>query len=1285
MEVKQIDRRPIRRLSKALLVILGGLAILLAVALGVFRLLVVQLPEYQTELKGWVAEELGLVVDFAVLDARLGLTGPELTLREATIGSGHEFLQADQATITLDPVALIFARRMDFSRLTLDGVRLTIERDDQGTFRLGDFALVSGSGGLFESIPQSVEVVIRDSELRYIDAAREQTWRFSDLDLEIESTGGDYVASATLSPPSTLAGRIELRFNASLPTTEDESLTWHLGVDAQALDLETLAMLIPVDPVDPVVPINGHGSVATEFSWTNGQLTDLRLGVDLEGLRLEETESAPYETFSLVAEWQRTGASSWQLELDNINLRRDGRAWGPSASAVFSLETDDEGIRAVALMSDFLRLEDLEPFVRTFPETQLAEQWALFEPAGDIRDLAFLLERRNSSFVYELDSSFDRVAVRQVGVTPGIDGITGHVSATENSGTIEFRTDAFSLDWPSLFREALVGESLSGDVVWWQSRDIVRIFSGDLGIGVLGHEASASFALDLPGNRSSPTLDLRAELAAVDLAGAKHYMPTKIMPDAVVVWLDRAIIGGQARDIELELFGPLASFPFDAGDGEFRITADIEGTSLDYKAGWPEGEAIDGWIEFVNAGFSAGASGQALGNQTENLTVSIPDMRRPTLGLSLETEGTLASVVEYFRSAPLIAERLGPGFERIDVQGGSGSIRLSLDLPLNNLSAFDLDARLTIEDGSLAVRGLRPMVSEINGEMMVEEDTVSATGIDGIFLGGPITAALMRADQEGYRAELSVEGETSAGALAESFGLPRVDWLAGQALWRGRLMLPALNPLATTLPRITVESNLAGVALRLPEPLAKEPGEATNLALDLQFTSGSRLDVVGNLGATRRFASQFQVDDDVLEFTRGAVEFGGDEPRLPVRTGILVGGHIETLELDQWFDLRRTTDIGRADALFLGAEVDVSGFHAFGQQLGETFLRVERTAAEWQIEVDSEAIAGDIVVPRGSAGRAPVVAGMSRFYLASAGEHELGDVDPRSLPGIRIEAAEFGFGNRQLGRLSAIVEAVPQGLVLTGYQSQTENFQAEVTGSWLKRALGTRTTISAEILSSDVAAALAELGLDPVIEGESAAVNASVHWDSAPTAAWLDHLSGDVGLFVETGTLREVDPGAGRVVGLMSIAALPRRLLLDFRDVFEEGFAFDEIGGNFRIIDGNAYTNDLKFGGPAAEIGVVGRTGLRDHDYQQQVVVTAEPGNMLPTVGGLLGGAGVGAALLIFTRLFKEPLKGIGRASYCLSGDWEAPAVDLISDDEPAEAERCAELPEEMRPAISDE
>jgi uncharacterized protein YhdP len=173
----------------------------------------------------------------------------------------------------------------------------------------------------------------------------------------------------------------------------------------------------------------------------------------------------------------------------------------------------------------------------------------------------------------------------------------------------------------------------------------------------------------------------------------------------------------------------------------------------------------------------------------------------------------------------------------------------------------------------------------------------------------------------------------------------------------------------------------------------------------------------------------------------------------------------------------------------------------------------------------------------------------------------------------------------------------------------------------------------------------------------------------------MQHVNGDLSLHTETGSLVDLAPGAGRVVGLLSISALPRRLALDFRDVFNRGLVFDQINADFAVIDGNAYTDNLKLTGPVAEIGVVGRTGLRDRDYRQQAVVTAEPGKVLPTVGGLLGGPAVAAALLIFTRIFKEPLKGIGRASYCVTGNWEEPMVERLSDAQLEHGPMCAELP----------
>jgi uncharacterized protein YhdP len=128
----------------------------------------------------------------------------------------------------------------------------------------------------------------------------------------------------------------------------------------------------------------------------------------------------------------------------------------------------------------------------------------------------------------------------------------------------------------------------------------------------------------------------------------------------------------------------------------------------------------------------------------------------------------------------------------------------------------------------------------------------------------------------------------------------------------------------------------------------------------------------------------------------------------------------------------------------------------------------------------------------------------------------------------------------------------------------------------------------------------------------------------------------------------------------MSIVALPRRLSLDFSDVFERGFGFDEITGHFRLDDGQAYTCNLSLKGPAADVGIVGRAGLFEKTYEQTAVVSANVGNTLPVVGAVVAGPQVAAALLIFSQIFKKPLQEMGQIYYGIEGSWEDPAVDVV-------------------------
>jgi uncharacterized protein YhdP len=203
--------------------------------------------------------------------------------------------------------------------------------------------------------------------------------------------------------------------------------------------------------------------------------------------------------------------------------------------------------------------------------------------------------------------------------------------------------------------------------------------------------------------------------------------------------------------------------------------------------------------------------------------------------------------------------------------------------------------------------------------------------------------------------------------------------------------------------------------------------------------------------------------------------------------------------------------------------------------------------------------------------------------------------------------------------------------------------------------------------SSDIEKTMYRLDYDPGIASDDFSMNFDIDWSGGPRDDFRESLNGDVSVRIGIGQLSDVEPGAGRMFGLMSVVALPRRLSLDFRDVFNKGFGFDQIRGRFRLDQGQTYTCNLALEGPAAQIGVVGRASLVDRDYDQTAVVSASFGNALPVVGAVLGGPTVAAVVLIFSQIFKKPLSEVGQIYYGISGSWDEPLIETATAEQFAE------------------
>ena len=321
---------------------------------------------------------------------------------------------------------------------------------------------------------------------------------------------------------------------------------------------------------------------------------------------------------------------------------------------------------------------------------------------------------------------------------------------------------------------------------------------------------------------------------------------------------------------------------------------------------------------------------------------------------------------------------------------------------------------------------------------------------------------------------------------------------------------------------------------------------------------------------------------------------------------------------------------------------------------------------DWVIRIDGPEAEGMITVPYDFTAGRPMTLDLERLIMPGndgiEDDEPAAPIDPRALPSISVRAADFALGERHFGSLEVDFDHTARGLEADNLTTRHETFTVEGNAGWIVdpyEESGQRTFIAASLKSTDVQATFNELAYDPGVVSDGMEINLDLGWSGGPRQDFMGVLNGAVNVRLTAGTLAEVDPGAGRVFGLMSFTALPRRLSLDFSDVFQSGFGYDAITGDFRLVDGDAYTCNFTLTGPAADVGIVGRAGLVTRDYDQVAIVSANVGNTLPVAGFFLGGPQVAAALLVFSQVFKKPLQDMGQVFYSVSGSWDEPGIDI--------------------------
>ncbi len=1316
-----IRRTRLQRVAKWFAITLASLILVVGLMLVAFSVLMARVPEYRAQMQAWISERAKMEIEFSQLRAGWRGYGPELVFTDAVVRSsdGQRVLaRAEQGGIGFDLWRALRTGRLAAARFSLRGTELKAQRRVDGTFEVVGQAdwpeFDSDAAFKLDSLPVG-ELSISDVRLNFRDLQTGHgPWVMDRVALTVTRSARVFDLKGQATLPDSLGK--ELRFAAHGEGNLDDApqLRWRAQVSGTQLDL---AGWSEVMPDDWIAPAQGQGSFEFTSQWLgsqpqqlSGQLhfVDVLMHLppwslplpqaDSLQVRGDDPDAAPapadaaqdfpnslagaaiatasdaglrYTNVSLEFSSTRS-EQGWLTQVQHLQLARDTMPWPNGTASVLVQFSESDGLTRLTKLHasvQTLVLDNIWPLLAYLPETEANARLRALNASGRLLNLAVRYEReaQDAAPRYGLRVEFAQLGVSPVGSTPGINGLSGVLSATGARGDLQLDSHDVEFSVPRIFRTPLPLDHVTGHINWTRTDQQTEMRSADMLVDNADGKVQGQFTLSLP-HEGSPVIDMQAVATQLNAAAAPRYMPAGVMQKRTLAWLDAAFPAGTVTEAQATLKGPLQKFPFRGAEGLFLIKAQINNLTLNYQQAWLPATGLKVDAEFRNAGLSAVATaGDVNGLVLDRAEGSIKDYRDAEINITARAHGNLDNAVRFVQQSP-VGPAIGSLFQRLaargDMQGNA-----TMYFPLKNFAGHRVDIGVIMKNATVSMADIAEQAERINGRLSIFNDAVVAADLRGEFLRGGFTVTTEPVGRGRYN--VVANGSAYAQSLSQFLKLPAWIRLDGAAAYRYTIPGYAQRDAEEGRHLYSVDSDLRGLNINLPAPVGKPANTARNLHIDADLR-GNDMQLRGALDQLRALV-RLQPNKDGWRFDRAGLRADGVAAALPANAGLRVEGRLEEFVLDDWLKLggnengvASTSAPGtRVQDVLRAANVNIGRLRVYGFELPEVRGILQATDAGWRIDVAGTQAGGQVWVPYefGSGQALTLDMDVLKLTPVDSGDGKPSDrdrFDPRNLPSINADIRQFHYGEHSFGHLQMTGTRTAQGLQVNKLQISGPSFSGNASGSWLQGASGQQNTLALTLESSDLRATMQQLNYADFIAARSGKLIANLRWPGGLDEDLLGRSSGTMEVQVDEGQLLSVQPGAGRVLGLLSVAALPRRLGLDFRDVTDEGLMFDTIHADFTVQNGDAHTDNLLLRGPIAEIGIAGRLGLGARDYDQTAVVTGDVSAALPVAGVVAGGPVIGAALLVFTQLFKEPLRGVARAYYHIGGSWDDPQVERI-------------------------
>jgi uncharacterized protein (TIGR02099 family) len=1036
----------------------------------------------------------------------------------------------------------------------------------------------------------------------------------------------------------------------------------------------------------PIDIQDGVGSTNVKATFKNHELQSITSNVDIQDLQIQaKPDVLPVKLHKLNGNlnWENlrkfqlidasTAKTGYTISVDHLSASADNGLNLKDLKADYSKTNAGKQTFNLALAS--FNLAAVQEYLALLPlPASLQEHFTTTAPNGTLENLELFWEALNDkTTAYRIQSRFNNLSINAQELVPGFKNLSGELKASQKDGQLILDSINGELDLKGILRWPVPVDSLQGKVNWTIKDKVTEINVSGLDIinPHLSGSLNASYKMD---GIKGGYLDLAGKFDKGDAKYALNYYPI-MLGEATLHWLDTSVLAGRAEDINVTVKGRLADFPFvdskylpDPKLGIFRASAKLSDALLDYGTGWPVINNLGLDLLFEGKRMELDAhTGKILGNQIikSKATIAQLDADYPILNITAEITGPVSEGINFVNKSPVL--EVTQGFTEDLKTSGNGKLSLGLTIPMQNLEAAKYKGIYQITNGSMENSDI-PALSQINGLLEFTENSLSAKNIKAYAFGSPLAFNLNSGKDKVIR--IGAKGRLGEDSLKQLFREQDIEkvsnYISGSAEWTGNILIqkPRVN--------ISIRSDLLGITSRFPSPLDKAAEQLLNLLVDKkqEENSDSIRVTLGNKITGRVISS---TENGKFKLQRADIRFNPDTSDTETAqdnklTGISVNGKLDYLDADAWrYVIKNIAGGNKQESPFSVQKtaLTITALDIFDRRINNLKISNISNKEGLHVNVQSREINGDLQWINQNNGK--LIARLSNLTIPASAPDKLsaikdsGSLPPQQFikleqdyPALDIISDNFEFNKKNFGALELI--AYPQNdnwnIQKIKFSSPDSVISAE--GQWNNWIRSPNTFLNVSWDFKDLGNTLKRFGYPDTVKDGAGELKGRLHWPGSPTQFDTTRLNGELEFEVRQGQILQVQPGVGRLLGLLSLQSLPRRLTLDFRDLFSNGFAFDKINATVKINQGVMRSDNFVMTGPAADVEIKGETNLQKETQHLFVKVMPRISDSL-SLAALAGGPLAGAVAFLAQKVLKDPLNKIISTEYEITGTWDNP------------------------------